>query len=261
MSRTAFLWTLITLAAAAPAFPQALPEPELGNQLVNLPTHLALAPSTMQVIFTHRFVATVSSAGSGDLYGLDTGADVGLGLAMGFQHGLEAAVYRSSYLKQYEASLKWTALRQGDSVPLGAAIRAGAEYRAASGMTDRWAGFAQLILARRLGSALDLFAVPMFVSDTPTLRDAWNAGFGASLHLGRTVDLAAEAIPGNRDVTGAATAWAVGLTKRVRGHAFILYLGNSRATTTDLIAGSDIPGGFRSGDVRLGFNLIRRFPE
>jgi hypothetical protein len=53
----------------------------------------------------------------------------------------------------------------------------------------------------------------------------------------------------------------VGAVKRVRGHAFLIYFGNSRATTTDLLAGSDIPGGFKSGDVRLGFNLVRRFPE
>jgi hypothetical protein len=53
----------------------------------------------------------------------------------------------------------------------------------------------------------------------------------------------------------------VGFNKRIRGHAFLIYVGNSRATITDLIAGSDIPGGFKSGDVRLGFNLIRRFPE
>ena len=41
----------------------------------------------------------------------------------------------------------------------------------------------------------------------------------------------------------------------------MIYPGNSRATATDPIAGLDIPGGFKGSDVRLGFNLLRRFPE
>jgi len=261
MSPKAFLCALVALAAALPAHPQTIPEPELGNQLINLPTHLALAPSTMQVLFTHRFSETVGSAGSGNLYGFDSGADVGLGLAMGFGHGLEAALYRSSFFKEYETAFKWTALRQGEAFPLGVAIRAGADYRAASGVTDRWAGFAQLVVARRLGSSLDLFLVPTFVSDTPTLRNARNVGVGASLHFVHAWDVSLEAIPANRDAPDSTLAWAVGFTKRLRGHVFVIYMGNSRATTTDLIAGSDIPGGFKRGDVRLGFNLIRRFPE
>ena len=252
---------LLALAAALPSFAQNIPEPELGNGLINLPTHLALSPSTLQVLFTHRFIQTVDGGGSGNLYGLDSGADIGLGLAMGFRHGVEVSLYRSSFLKEYEAAVKWTALQQGEAFPLGLALRIGADYRAAAGETDRWAGFAQLVLARRLGSALDLFAVPMYVSDTPTLRNAWNVGLGASVHLGHDWDIAAEAIPGSKDAPDPTLAWALGFTKRVRGHAFVIYVGNSRATTTDMIAGSDIPGGFKSGDVRLGFNLIRRFPE
>ncbi len=261
MSAKTLLCGLIALAAALPAFPQDIPEPELGNQLVSLPTHLALDYATMQVLFSHRFTATVDAAGSGNLYGLDSGADVGIGLAMGLGRGLEVSVYRSSFFKQYEAAFKWTLKRQSVTFPFGVALRVGADYRAASFVTDRWAGFAQLVLARRFGEAVDLFAVPMFVSDTPTLRNARNVGVGASLHLGHAWDLAVEAIPANRDATNAALAWGIGFTKRVRGHAFVIYLGNSRATMTDLIAGSDIPGGFKSGDVRLGFNLIRRFPE
>jgi hypothetical protein len=260
MAKTPLLAALITLALPGLMLAQTVPEPELDNHLINLPTHLVLPPGTLQVIFTHRFSEAVSGA-AGDLFGFDSAADIGIGLGMGFGHGLEAEVYRSTLFKQYEASMKWTALRQGDAFPLGVAVRVGSEYRSVTGVTDRWAGFAQLVLARRLGHSLDLFAVPMYVSDTPTLRQARNVGFGASLHLAHAWDVSAEAIPANRDTSGSAVAWAFGLTKRVRGHTFIIYFGDSRATTTDLMAGSDLPGGFKSGDVRLGFNLIRRFPE
>lgn len=250
---------ILAVVAATAASAQVIPEPELFDRLINLPTHLVLPTSTIQLLFTHRFSQTVSDGGGSNLYGLDSAADIGIGLGVGLGYGLDFQVYRSSFEKELEGAFKWTALRQG-TAPFGLAVRAGGEYRLASGITDRWAGFGQLVLAYRLG-VLDLFAVPTYVSDTPTLRHAKNVGFGASLHLPHAWDISAEGIPANRDVTGAATAWAVGFVKRVRGHQFLIYVGNSRATTTDLIAGSDIPGGFNRGDVRLGFNLIRRFPE
>lgn len=261
MAHKVLLAALLTLASTVAASAQTIPEPELGTRLINLPTHLVLPYGTLQVLFTHRFGETVAAGGSGDLYGLDSAADIGIGLAMGFGHGLDAEVYRSSLFKQIEAAVKWTALRQGAAFPLGVAVRAGSDYRGISGVRDRWAGFAQLVLARRVGRRLDLFVVPTYVSDTPTLRNAANVGFAASLHLPRAWDVAAEAIPANREVPGATVAWSVGFTKRIPGHSFLIYLGNSRATTTDLIAGSDIPGGFKRGDMRLGFNLVRRFPE
>ena len=250
---------LLFLASAVSA--QVTPEPELGDRLINLPTHLSLSADTLQVIFTHRFSQDVSDAGSGNLYGLDSAADIGIGLSMGFGHGLEAELYRSSFLKEYEGALKWTLVRQGEVFPLGLALRVGSDYRSATGVTDRWSGFAQAVVAWRAASWLDLFAVPTYSADTPTLRHAKNVGLGASLHLPHAWDISAEAIPANRDAKDSKTAWAVGFNKRIRGHAFLIYFGDSRATTTDLMAGSDIPGGFKSGDVRLGFNLIRRFPE
>jgi hypothetical protein len=97
--------------------------------------------------------------------------------------------------------------------------------------------------------------------DTPTLTNAFNVGIAASFHLPGVWDIVAEATPANRDVQGSAVAWSLGLNIRITGHDFLIYLGNSRATVTDMIAGSDIPGGFKASDVRLGFNLIRRFPE
>ncbi|MBZ5586959.1 MAG: DUF5777 family beta-barrel protein [Acidobacteriia bacterium] len=261
MARRLILTAIITLIVPGLVAAQDVAQPELQTRLVNLPTHLALTGGTMQVLFTHRFTDTVSHAGAGNLYGLDSSADIGIGLAMGFGHGLDAEVYRSALFKEYEAALKWTALRQGRSFPLGVAFRFGSDYRAVSGLKDRWAGFAQVVIARRFGSSLDVFVVPTFVSDTPTLRKARNVGLGISLHLPHAWDIAGEAVPANRDVSSSHAAWAVGFVKRVPGHAFLIYFGNSRATTTDLIAGSDIPGGFNRGDVRLGFNLIRRFPE
>ena len=246
-------------AALAPS--QVLPEPQLYDRLVNYPSHLVLPPSTMEVIFTHRFSQTISDAGAGNLYGLDSAADIGLGFGVGFGDNLDARIYRSSFQKQYELSGKWTALRQGSTMPLGLAVRVGTDYRAASGIRDRWAYFGQVVLARRAAPWVDLFLVPTYVTDTPTLTNVFNVGIAASFHLPGVWDIVAEATPANRDVPDSTVAWSVGLNIRITGHEFLIYVGNSRATVTDMIAGSDIPGGFKASDVRLGFNLIRRFPE
>ncbi len=151
-------------------------------------------------------------------------------------------------------------LRQGGVSPLGLAIGAGSDYRDAVGLTDCWSHFVELIAARRLGSFLDLFVVPMYASDTRTLTHASNVGLGASIQLPHAWDLEGEVIPKNRDYKYNAMAWSVALNKRIRGHAFLFYFSDSRATT-DLLVGSDLPGGFERNDVRMGFNLIRRCPE
>ncbi len=219
MARKVLLAALLALASPLAMLAQDTPEPELGTRLVNLPTHLVLPYGTLQVIFTHRFGETVATGGSGDLYGLDSAADIGIGLAMGFGHGLDVELYRSSFFKQIEAAVKWTAVRQGAAFPLGVAVRAGSDYRGIAGVRDRWAGFAQVVLARRIGRWLDLFAIPTYVSDTPTLRNAGNIGFGLSVHLPHAWDVSAEAIPANREVPGATVAWSVGLPKRIRATA------------------------------------------
>ena len=240
---------------------QPVPQGELTSRLVNLPTHLTVGPATLQVVFTHRFSQTADDAGGYDLLGLDSAADIGIGLGLGLGKHVEVEIYRSSFLKELEGSVKWTAVRQGSAFPVGVAARVGVDYRGAKGIDERWSAFAQLVVARRIGERLDLFVVPMFASDTPTLENAANVGVGLAYHLPRGWDVAAEAIAENRDARGGTLAWSVAFNKRVPGHAFMIYLGNSPATTSDLLAGSDYPGGFSEGDVRLGFNLVRRFPE
>lgn len=250
---------LASVPALASAQPVALPE--LTDRVVNLPTHLTIGASTMQLLFTHRFAVSVQDAGSDDLLGLDTGADIGIGVDVGLGRAWQASIYRTSFYDEIEGSAKWTALRQGTSSPVGLAVRAGADWRGADGVDERWSAFAQAIVARRLGNSFDLFLVPSYASDTPSLTNAFNVGIAASFHLPRRWDVSVEVVPENRDADEGELAWALGVVKRVRGHEFLVYLGNSRATTTDLIVGTDFPGGYETSDVRLGFNLARRFPE
>ena len=252
------LGVLAATASAQSQPPRSLPP---GDRLINLPTHATVGASTLQVLFTHRFSQTVDGAGGYDLFGLDSAANIGIGLALGLGRDLEVELYRASFLKEYEAAAKWTLARQGAAFPIGLAVRAGADYRGAKGIDERWSAIAQLVIARRVGETVEVFVIPSYASDTPSLTNAANVALAALWQLPQRWHLAFEVVPENRDAADGEVAWAVGLAKRLPGHEFLFYLGNSPATTTSLIVGSDLPGGFGASDVRLGFNIVRRFPE
>jgi Membrane bound beta barrel domain (DUF5777) len=246
----------VSCLSAGTALGQAFAE----SRLINLPTQYPVGYGTIELWFTHRFTETIHNAGGYDLFGFDSAADVGIGLALGLAPNLDVELYRSSFFKELESAAKFTAVRQGDGSPLGLAFRVGVDHRGARGVDQRWSGFVQMIAGHRFGTAIEVFVMPMYASDTPTLKRAVNVGVGVAGHFGRGWDVTREVIPRNRDAAGGELAWAVGLVKRVHGHEFLVYLGDSRATTVDLLTGSDLPGGFSTGDVRLGFNLVRRFP-
>lgn len=231
----------------------------LDSRLLNLPTLATVGPSTLEVIFTHRFAQTVDDGGGEELFGLDSPADVGFGVALGLGSSAQVELYRSSFRKEVELAGKLVLLPFSNSRPWGLAVRAGADYRGGFALSPRWSGFAQAVVAVRPNAHWELALVPTFVTDTPTLKNAGNVGLQAVLHLPRRWRLEAEVVPPNPQ--SSTTAWALGLTKEVGGHSFTVYLGNARATTTDLWVGSDFPGRMRGKDARLGFNLVRRLPE
>ena len=112
---------------------------------------------------------------------------------------------------------------------------------------------------RRLAPGVNLLLSPSWVADTPGLRNAVNVPIGLSFPLPGRQLLEVEVIPRNRDLDGSRTAWHVALSKALGGHIFEIVLGNSRATTVDQMLGGDSAAGFRTGDVRLGFNIVRDF--
>ncbi len=253
-------WGIALLVLSRWAAGQDLGHP-LDSRLLNLPTLATVGPSTLEVIFTHRFTQTAAKGGGEELFGLDSPADVGIGVALGLGSFAQLEVYRSSFWKEVELAGKLVILPLRQERPWGLALRVGGDYRGAFRLNPRWSGFAQAVLAFRPHRQWELALVPTFVTDTPTLRRAAHVGFAWMYHLPRRFRVEGELIPPNPQAQDSKLAWALGLTKGVSGHSFTLYLGNSRATTTDLWVGSDFPGRYQVEDVRVGFNLVRRFPE
>lgn len=231
----------------------------MGARLINAPTPFTFGRRGLEVLFTHRFSQSVQDGSGHDLWGLDSGADTGIGLTLGATANLDFELYRSSFHETYELAAKFQVLRQAARVPLSIAVRAGADLVRAPAADDAERPFVQALVGRRLRPGWNLFAAPSYAGATPRLRRAFNVPLGVTLPLGRRALLELEAVPANRDLPGSEIAWHLAVSKAVGTHVFELTLGNSRATTVDQMLGSDFAGGFEPGEVRLGFNLVRGF--
>lgn len=244
-----------TAAAAAPYEPVG--RDAVGTRLVDMPTPYTTPRRALEILFTHRFQQPVDEGDESNLWGLDGGADIGIGLAYGLTDHLEVSLFRSSFQENFELAGKFLILEQAPAVPLTVGVRAGADLLRRDGVADPERPFAQLLLSRRFGSGFNLLLAPSYVRDTPRLRDAFNVPIGLTIALPRRLLLELEVVPANRDLDASELAWHVALSKAVGGHIFEWTFGNSRATTVDQMLGGDFAGGFAEGDVRLGFNLVR----
>lgn len=238
---------------------QAVQRDPLGSRLIDLPTAYPVRSHTLELMFTHRFQQAVQDGDSHNLWGLDNGADIGLGLAWGITPRLDVALLRSSFQEDYELSGKGLVIEQTQRVPLSVAVRAGVDHLGRVGAVDPTRPFAQLVLSRRFAPGFNLLLVPSWTRDTEKLRNAFNVPVGLTVGLPHGCLLEAEVIPKNHNLDGSLTAWHLALSKHVGGHIFQLVVGNSRAVTVDQYLGGDFAGGFKTRDVRLGFNLIRDF--
>jgi hypothetical protein len=252
---------LPTVPAAAQAGPyDPVRRDPLGTILVNGATPYTVGSRRLEVLFTHRFQQPVNDGGdSHNLWGLDSGADVGIGLGWGVTSHLDLSVYRDSFQEDFELAGKFLAIEQAPRIPLTVAVRAGADLLRRPGVADPDRPFVQLLLARKLAPGINLLVSPSWVRDTPRLRNAFNVPLGITFPLPGKQLIEVEYIPANRDLKDSRDAWHVALSKALGGHIFEIVLGNSRASTVDQMLGGDSAAGFKQRDVRLGFNIVRDF--
>ncbi|HBL27173.1 MAG TPA: hypothetical protein DD490_10095 [Acidobacteria bacterium] len=256
---------VLVTAGAAAAQEAAVPDPyepvrrdPIGTRLINLPTPYTVGDRRLEVLFTHRFQQTVQDGDERDLWGLDGGSDVGIGLAWGVTPHLDLALFRSSFQENFELSAKYLILEQAPRVPVTVGVRAGADIVRRREVEDANRPFVQLLLTRRLAPGVSLVLAPSWVRDTPRLREVFNLPVGITFPVGKHL-IELEWIPANRDLDESVDGWHVALSREVGNHVFEIVAGNSRATTVDQYLGGDFAGGFERGDVRLGFNLVRDF--
>jgi len=270
---------LLFLAASASAQDRYTPVPPLplGDVLLNLPTSHMPSKRTWEIRFTHRFNQSLDQGSFSDrvhsLWGLDSNADVGIGLSYVPVRDLQLSFYRSNALDDIEVGARYNIFQQAPALPVSAAFRLGADWRTERDLVDRTSGFAQVIVSRQFGRRAELTVIPTFVTDAgravagntsaALFKHAFNVPVGIAVLLHPSLSVIGEFTPKNRDLPKdihSYPAWAIGLKRVIGGHYFEILISNSNATHADQYVTSTYMGSpLHRSDLHLGFNIERRF--
>ena len=261
--RGSVLFGFLVLIAAETGAQQPRRVPlRLGETLLNLPTTQVLSPRGWEVRFTHRFSQAINDGDAHSLWGLDSSADIGLGLSYSPARDWLVSIYRSDVLDNFEAAVKYVAIEQ-EGFPLAASLRAGIDWRTERDLMHRRSVFAQAILSRQFRQKAEIFLVPTYVTNAVVFKHAFNVPIGFAWSIYPHLSLVGELIPENTDLPASVDSsfgWSLGLKRAIGGHFFEVLLSNTRATHVDQYVSSILLGqGLEAGDVHLGFNIERRF--
>ncbi len=249
----------------------------LGDILLSLPTSHMPSTGVWEVRFSHRFNQAIDKGSFSDrlhsLWGLDSNADVGIGLSYVPVRDLQLSFLRSNAMDDIEFGAKYEVFQQAPAIPFTAALRIGTDWRTEKNLSDRSSVFGQAILSRQLGRRAEVFLIPTWVSNagravsgqtsTALFRHAFNVPVGAAVMVAPAFSIVGEIIPKNRDLptgTHADFGWSLGFKKALGGHFFELLFTDTNATHADQYVTTTYQGTpLSSHDIHIGFNIERRF--
>ena len=230
--------------------------------LISLPTSLRLPQFKSAFRVTHRFARPLTSdvgGLAGDLFGLDSGAQIGLEYRFGIVPNGEIGIHRTSD-KTIEFFGQYGVVRQKTNLPLD--ISALVSVDGTNNFRDRYVPALGAILSRRFGARAALYVEPTWVhhsnvqpSSSAEADDTFMVGLGARLRVRPTVSVVAESAPRVSGFRPGVNHGSVAIEKRAGGHVFQLNVSDSFATTMGQIA----RGGPSSRNWYLGFNISRKF--
>src|SRR5687768_14388421 len=230
--------------------------------IVTLPTTLRLPRFKSAFRVTHRFGRPLGAGDfgdlAGDLFGLDSGAQIGLEYRFGVMRGLQAGIHRTSN-KTIEFFGQYSVVQEGGS-PVGVGVLASID--GTNNFRDVYSPALAVVVSRTLGGRGAVYFEPIFVRNSNTGPDVAGIdndtvmlGVAARLRLLATVYLVGEILPRVSGYDPGVTHASVALEKRAGGHMFQLNFSNGFGTTMGQLA----RGGFSNDDWYLGFNISRKF--
>jgi uncharacterized beta barrel domain-containing protein DUF5777 len=268
----------VTITSATPTQapdddPAALDPLEPDFSIVNLPTTLRLPVRGWDFHLTHRFNQNLLCVNNEPsclshklqtLFGLDTGANIGLEFRFGIARNLQAVVHRTSLSQIIQVALQYDAWHQNASHPVsisGIAAIEGDHNLGASTPGDENTHYSPslgLVVSRKIANRLAVYLEPFWVHNTageglPT-RDTAFLGVGGRLRLSSTVSLVGDVEPRIGGLAIREPHFGFGIEKRVGGHVFALTFTNDPGTTF-----RQISSGGNAETLNLGFNLSRKF--
>lgn len=254
----------LTLAFGSPAFAQDDAELKLAEQdftLVSLPTALRVPAGKGAFRVTHRFTRPLGQGDfgdlAGDLFGIDSGAQIGLEARFGLMKNTQVGVHRTND-KDVMFFAQYGLVRQGNA-PLDVSVTASVD--GTNNFKDSYSPSLGVILSRTFGDVAGLYVEPMWVNNSNPLpsevvddNDTIIIGIGARVRIRPTVYLVGELAPRTGYKPGV-NHGSVAIEKRAGGHTFQLNFSNSYGTTRRQLAG----GGFSNDDWYMGFSISRKF--
>jgi hypothetical protein len=231
--------------------------------LASLPTTLRLPRFGSAFRVTHRFGRPLGEGDFGelleDLFGLDSGALIGLEYRFGVFRGAQIGINRPSnqtiqFFGQYDIK------NQRDGFPIGLAVHATAE--GTNNFKDSYTPMIGVAVSRELGRYGAVYVEPMWVNNSNLLptelvddNDSVVMGLGARVRLLRNTYATFEATPRLTGYAPGVTLISFGFEQRAGGHTFQLNFSNGLGTTLAQVA----RGGTAYEDWYIGFNLSRKF--
>jgi hypothetical protein len=229
--------------------------------VITMPTTLRVPRFKSAFRVTHRFGRPLGQGNFGnlaeDLFGLDSGAQIGLEYRFGLARGWQGGFYRTSdrtiqFFTQYNV---W----QQKDAPVGLSVIAAAE--GTNNFRDSYSPSIGVVVSREFGDRGAVYAQPIWVNNTNQLpsevvddNDTFMVGLGARIRVRPSLYLVGEVVPRMGNTPGVTQA-SFGLEKRAGGHTFQLNFSNGAGTTMAQVA----RGGTASDDWYMGFQISRKF--
>jgi len=232
--------------------------------LISLPTSLRVPRFKSAFRVTHRFAqplnANVGDV-AGSLFGLDSGAQIGLEYRFGIVKNGEVGIHRTSD-RTIEFFSQYGIVRQTPSRPVDVSVLVSVE--GTNNFRDQYSPVLGAIVSRTFGERAALYVEPTWVHHAnvqPAMsvagapNDTLMVGLGGRLCIRPTVSIVTEFSPRASGFRPGVNHGGVAIEKRAGGHVFQLNVSDSFATTMGQIA----RGGPVGTDWHLGFNISRKF--
>ena len=234
---------------------------------INLPTTLPLPRHAMNFHLSHRFNEDLAGDSFGtqlsNLFGLDSGANIGLEFRYGVIKHLEAIVLRTSLSQTFQFTAKYDGWHQTASMPIGISGIVSIEgnnnfHNTEGGAQANYAPALGVVVSRTISDRVALYATPMWVHNTGTgsaeTEDTGFIGIGGRARLHGGTSFVAEVSPRVGGLAIGDAQYGFAIEERVGAHVFSLTFTNGPGTTFRQIAHGGVPD-----HLNLGFNLTRKF--
>lgn len=230
--------------------------------IISLPTALRLPLFGGAFRVTHRFTRPLNDAFgdvAGDLFGLDSGAQIGLEYRFGIVRNGQVGIHRTSD-KTLEFFSQYGVIRQTPDRWVDVTVLASIE--GTNNFRDQYSPALGAIVSRRFDEHAALYVEPRWVhhsniqpSTAGEADDTFMIGVGGRVLVRPSLSIAAEFSPRTSGYRPGVDHASFAIEGRVGGHVFQLNFSDSFATTAGQIA----RGGPAARDWFLGFNISRKF--